>query len=110
MSFGAFGGRLDIMGMFDPRSGSLTHAGTFNNNILSMAAGCAGCKILDGETTDRLNDLGRRMRELVQEVIQKELDSEGPHMNGIIGKTPQGNAILPRFLELIASGIIQEVR
>ena len=55
MSFGAFGGRRDIMEMFDPRIGKLRHAGTFNNNVISMAAGCAGCKLLDEDTTDKLN-------------------------------------------------------
>ena len=82
MSFGAFGGRRDIMGMFDPRNGSLAHAGTFNNNVLSMAAGCAGCKILDEETTDRLNDLGERMKQMVQDVIDKHVGSEVPRTNG----------------------------
>jgi glutamate-1-semialdehyde 2,1-aminomutase len=42
-SFGAFGGRADVMEQFDPgRPGALPHAGTFNNNVLSMAAGYAG--------------------------------------------------------------------
>ncbi len=41
MSFGAFGGRREIMAVFDGhRPGGLAHAGTFNNNVLSMAAGC----------------------------------------------------------------------
>ncbi|HHZ09708.1 MAG TPA: aminotransferase class III-fold pyridoxal phosphate-dependent enzyme, partial [Rhizobiales bacterium] len=45
MSFGAFGGRTDLMAHFDPgRPGSLPHAGTFNNNVLTMAAGIAGLK------------------------------------------------------------------
>ncbi len=45
MSFGAFGGRADLMANFDPgRPGSLSHAGTFNNNVLTMAAGIAGLK------------------------------------------------------------------
>jgi glutamate-1-semialdehyde 2,1-aminomutase len=40
MSFGAFGGRREIMAVFDGhRPGALPHAGTFNNNVLSMAAG-----------------------------------------------------------------------
>ncbi|WP_051014732.1 aspartate aminotransferase family protein [Teichococcus cervicalis] len=40
MSFGAFGGREDIMALFDGhRPGALPHAGTFNNNVLSMAGG-----------------------------------------------------------------------
>ena len=43
MSFGAFGGRADIMAHFDPREdGHWPHAGTFNNNALTMAAGLAG--------------------------------------------------------------------
>ena len=43
MSFGAFGGRGDIMALFDPRRrGGLSHAGTFNNNVITMAAGIAG--------------------------------------------------------------------
>jgi glutamate-1-semialdehyde 2,1-aminomutase len=39
---GAFGGSAEIMAHFDPkRKGALAHAGTFNNNVCSMAAGCA---------------------------------------------------------------------
>ena len=40
MSFGAFGGRRDIMALFDPaQPDALPHAGTFNNNTLTMAVG-----------------------------------------------------------------------
>ena len=36
MSFGAFGGRQDLMALFDPRNaGGQPHAGTFNNNVLT---------------------------------------------------------------------------
>ncbi len=42
-SFGAFGGRQDVMARFDPsRPNALPHAGTFNNNVMSMAAGYTG--------------------------------------------------------------------
>src|SRR5581483_9912914 len=42
MSFGAFGGRADIMDRFDPRrADAFQHAGTFNNNKLTMSAGLA---------------------------------------------------------------------
>jgi glutamate-1-semialdehyde 2,1-aminomutase len=42
-SIGAFGGRADILQLFDPRQPrALHHAGTFNNNVISMAAGAAG--------------------------------------------------------------------
>ena len=43
LSFGAFGGRADILDRFDPaRAGAWPHAGTFNNNTLSLSAGFAG--------------------------------------------------------------------
>jgi glutamate-1-semialdehyde 2,1-aminomutase len=39
---GAFGGSAEVMAHFNPkRQGALAHAGTFNNNVCSMAAGCA---------------------------------------------------------------------
>lgn len=42
MSFGAFGGRATLMAMFDPRrADAVPHAGTFNNNTLTMSAGIA---------------------------------------------------------------------
>ena len=43
MSFGAFGGSEALMARFDPRRpDALPHAGTFNNNVMTMAAGIAG--------------------------------------------------------------------
>ena len=43
VSFGGFGGRSDIMEGFNPRSkNAWRHAGTFNNNIMTMTAGLAG--------------------------------------------------------------------
>ena len=45
MSFGAFGGRREIMELFDPtKPDHLPHAGTFNNNALTMAAGVGGLR------------------------------------------------------------------
>jgi glutamate-1-semialdehyde 2,1-aminomutase len=42
LTTGAFGGRRDIMEIFDPaKAGTLVHSGTFNNNVCSMAAGVA---------------------------------------------------------------------
>ena len=39
---GAFGGSAEVMAQFNPKlKGALAHAGTFNNNVCSMAAGCA---------------------------------------------------------------------
>ena len=69
MSFGAFGGRRDIMEMFDPRIGKLHHAGTFNNNVVSMAAGCAGCKLLDEDTINKLNAMGDTLKGKVNNTL-----------------------------------------
>ena len=64
LSFGAFGGRADVMQRYDPRSNSaLQHAGTFNNNVLTMAAGLAGLtQVLTAEALDALNARGERLR------------------------------------------------
>ena len=71
MSFGAFGGRRDIMAMYDPtKNGGVAHPGTFNNNVMSMAAGCAGIKIMDEGTTDRLNELGELLKGKIGRVIE----------------------------------------
>ena len=44
-SFGAFGGRADLMDRFDPRrEHHLSHPGTHNNNSLTMAAGLTGLR------------------------------------------------------------------
>lgn len=64
MSFGAFGGRRDIMAVFDGhRPGALPHAGTFNNNVWSMAAGCVAMgEIFTGDVPDALYARGERLR------------------------------------------------
>lgn len=69
VSFGAFGGRADLMARLDPRQpDALVHSGTFNNNVLTMAAGCAGLeKVLTPAATIRLNDAGDRLRERLQQ-------------------------------------------
>jgi len=64
MSFGAFGGSEAIMQIFDPRrSDAIPHAGTFNNNTLTMAAGVAAMgKVLTDELLDQLNHRGDQLR------------------------------------------------
>jgi len=64
MSFGAFGGRAEIMGRFDPsREDALPHSGTYNNNVLTMAAGVAGLsKVFTPEAADALSATGERLK------------------------------------------------
>jgi glutamate-1-semialdehyde 2,1-aminomutase len=70
MSFGAFGGRRELMEAFDPsRPGALLHAGTFNNNVVSLSAGIAGLThVLTGDALDELNARGDRLREGLNEI------------------------------------------
>ena len=65
MTFGAFGGRRPIMAAFDPaQGGALSQAGTFNNNVVSMAAGVAALRdVLTSEALVALNDRGDVLRE-----------------------------------------------
>ena len=65
LSFGAFGGRADLMARFDPAlPDALAHAGTFNNAVLTMAAGVAGLtQVYTAEECARLNALGDRLRD-----------------------------------------------
>jgi len=63
-SFGCFGGRVDIMDRFDPASArAFSHGGTFNNNVLSMAAGLCGLtEVLTAAESQRINALGDQLR------------------------------------------------
>jgi glutamate-1-semialdehyde 2,1-aminomutase len=65
MSFGAFGGRREIMDLFDPRrADALPHAGTFNNNVLTMSAGLAGLtEVYTPEAAVALNARGDALRD-----------------------------------------------
>jgi glutamate-1-semialdehyde 2,1-aminomutase len=65
LPFGALGGRAELMRRFDPsQRDAFQHGGTFNNDVLTMAAGSAGLTqvLTDGELR-RLNQLGDRLRE-----------------------------------------------
>ena len=63
-TFGAFGGRRDMMAAFDASAGGrLGHAGTFNNNVVSMAAGVATlAEVLTPEVLAATNARGDRLR------------------------------------------------
>jgi glutamate-1-semialdehyde 2,1-aminomutase len=65
LTFGAFGGRADLMAIYDPhKPGYIGHAGTFNNNVLTMAAGVAGlAQAYTPAEAERLNAAGDRLRE-----------------------------------------------
>ncbi len=80
LSFGAFGGRADLMAAYDPtRPGALFHAGTFNNNVLTMSAGIAGLEqVLDDATLVAVNERGDRLRAALEAVARPA----GLHVSG----------------------------
>ncbi len=73
MSFGAFGGKRAIMEQFDPsRPNALPHAGTFNNNTLTMTAGhVAITEIFTPAACIELNARGDRLRERLNELFMR---------------------------------------
>ena len=61
---GAFGGREEVMSVFDPRlPNHLHHSGTFNGNLMTMAAGCVALDLLTQPEIERINALGERLAE-----------------------------------------------
>ena len=74
LSFGAFGGRADLMARYDPRRPQAwQHAGTFNNNVLTMAAGLAGLKhVLTAERLDALNRRGDALRTKLNKMLEAQ--------------------------------------
>jgi glutamate-1-semialdehyde 2,1-aminomutase len=72
MSSGAFGGRADVLALYDARSPvAVPHAGTFNNNVFSMAAGYAGLtELFSPAVADELFARGEELRARLNGVIR----------------------------------------
>ena len=73
MSFGAFGGKAALMEWFDPRrKDGFQHAGTFNNNVLTMTAGLVGLtEIYTPERARALNAFGEGLRERLNATVRR---------------------------------------
>ncbi|MPW22594.1 aminotransferase class III-fold pyridoxal phosphate-dependent enzyme [Paraburkholderia sp. CNPSo 3157] len=122
MSFGAFGGRASIMDQFDPRKpGATPHAGTFNNNVLSMAAGAAGLsRLYTADVAREMNARGDRLREqlnaiCVERNVPLQFTGRGSLMNLQAGRhairsvkdlLPEGNSVKDLFFfHMVEHGI-----
>ncbi|KAI0817329.1 class III aminotransferase [Xylaria sp. FL0064] len=80
MSCGAFGGREDVMALFDPRGGGgvLPHAGTFNNNVLTMNVGAVGLEsVFTTAKARELHALGDEVRRRINALAVDNSDSKG---------------------------------
>ncbi len=73
LTFGAFGGKAEIMERFDPsKPGHLSHAGTFNNNVLTMAAAVTGLRdVYTAERADAMNVAGNSLRARLNETLTR---------------------------------------
>jgi glutamate-1-semialdehyde 2,1-aminomutase len=73
LTFGAFGGREDIIAIYDPRRpDAIPHAGTFNNNVLTMSAGLAGLtEVYTDKLAPNFNARGDGLRERLNEIARR---------------------------------------
>ena len=67
---GAFGGRREIMAMFDPASKRpMWQSGTFNGNAVTMVAGAAAMGAFPQSEVERINLLGSMLREALAQLF-----------------------------------------
>ena len=73
-TFGAFGGRADLMSIFDSnRADAVMHGGTFNNDVITMAAGLAGLRdVYTPEVAAEFLITGNRFREDLNALIREK--------------------------------------
>ena len=68
---GAFGGKREIMEMYDPRQKKMYHSGTFNGNAVTMAAGLATMTAYDEAAVAHVNELGDMFKAGVEEIYKR---------------------------------------
>lgn len=72
LPIGAIGGKRELMRLFSPEEARpVMHASTFSGNPVSMAAGHAAMAQLDPQVVERLNGLGDRFRQGVNDTFQR---------------------------------------
>jgi glutamate-1-semialdehyde 2,1-aminomutase len=70
LAIGAFGGRADVMALFDPRrQGYIPQSGTFNGNAATLAAGVTSLELLTPEAIARINQQGTQLRAELQATL-----------------------------------------
>lgn len=76
---GATGGKTEFMTVFDPTGGkpALPAGGTFSANPLTMAGGIATMELLDHEAFQRLDEIGERVRQGINEIFRQRGVSGG---------------------------------
>jgi glutamate-1-semialdehyde 2,1-aminomutase len=123
---GAFGGRADVMAVFDPartQGPRVAHGGTFNANPVTMVAGYESMAMLPTSEYDRLAALGERVRSGLGDVLetrgiswqvagQASLFKLHPHPRRVVDYrtsllTPEEQSAMERFYQaLFAEGVV----
>lgn len=70
---GAFGGRGDVMALFDPSRGrpAVPHPGSYNANPISLVAGATTLELLTPEAIALLNQRGETLRDRLRSVLRE---------------------------------------
>jgi glutamate-1-semialdehyde 2,1-aminomutase len=71
LPLGAFGGRQDVMALFDPSAGrpGIPHPGSLNANPMSLAAGIATLELLTRDAIEAINRRGDSLRTGMREAF-----------------------------------------
>lgn len=93
MPIGAFGGRKDIMKLYDPKEKKMYHSGTFNGNGISMAAGLATLKDYGVNEIQYVNKLGGLLKSGFEDVFRHlgldlQISGLGSIYNIVFSKKP----------------------
>ncbi|KKK27372.1 hypothetical protein ARAM_002283 [Aspergillus rambellii] len=71
LAIGAFGGRQELLSIYDPRSSTIQHSGTFNNNTLAMNVGYAAItSVYTADVCVALNQIGDELRHSLEEIAK----------------------------------------
>ena len=105
--FGAYGGSREVMRYLDlGGGGTLSQGGTFNANIVTMAAGIVAARdVYTPQACGELNALGDRLRERLNNLGRKfRVGFQATGMGGIMNTHWHGRAITnPEHVEAIDS-------
>jgi glutamate-1-semialdehyde 2,1-aminomutase len=122
---GAFGGRRDVMAVFDPtrEQTRLPHGGTFNANPVSMVAGFEAMNMLTPPEFERLAALGEQVRAGLSDLLETrgvawQVGGRGslfklhPHSRAVFdyrSSLPSGDDLLQMerfYLAMLGAGIV----
>jgi glutamate-1-semialdehyde 2,1-aminomutase len=85
---GAFGGRADIMALFDPSRGrpAIPHPGSHNANPIGMVAGAATLELLTPQAIEQINTRGAALRrDLSAAFAEEDLAAQVTGLGSLFG-------------------------